>query len=62
MKSVEVKNLIKSFYIGKEEVKVLKDLNFSVEKGDFISIMGPSGCGKSTLLYLLGGLDDQTSG
>lgn len=62
MKSVEVKNLNKSFYIGKEEVKVLKDLNFSVEKGDFISIMGPSGCGKSTLLYLLGGLDDQTSG
>lgn len=58
MKSVEVKNLNKSFYIGKEEVKVLKDLNFSVEKGDFISIMGPSGCGKSTLLYLLGGLDD----
>lgn len=62
MKSVKVKNLNKSFYIGKEEVKVLKDLNFSVEKGDFISIMGPSGCGKSTLLYLLGGLDDQTSG
>lgn len=62
MKSVEVKNLNKSFYIGKEEVKVLKDLNFSVEKGDFISIMGPSGCGKSTLLYLLGGLDDKTSG
>lgn len=62
MKSIEVKNLNKSFYIGKEEVKVLKDLNFSVEKGDFISIMGPSGCGKSTLLYLLGGLDDQTSG
>ncbi|EMU52223.1 MAG: ABC transporter ATP-binding protein [Clostridium butyricum] len=62
MKSVKVKNLNKSFYIGKEEVKVLKDLNFSVEKGDFISIMGPSGCGKSTLLYLLGGLDDKTSG
>ena len=62
MKSVEVKNLNKSFYIGKEEGKVLKDLNFSVEKGDFISIMGPSGCGKSTLLYLLGGLDDKTSG
>ena len=62
MKSVEVKNLNKSFYIGKEEVKVLKDLNFSVEKGDFISIMGPSGCGKSTLLYLIGGLDDKTSG
>ena len=32
MKSVEVKNLIKSFYIGKEEVKVLKDLNFSVKR------------------------------
>lgn len=62
MKSIEVKNLDKSFKVGKETVEVLKNINFSVEKGEFISIMGPSGGGKSTLLYLLGGLDKPTSG
>lgn len=59
---IEVSNLNKSFKVGKESVKVLKDINFNVEKGEFISIMGPSGGGKSTLLYLLGGLDKPTSG
>ncbi len=59
---IEVNNLNKSFKVGKESVKVLKDINFNVEEGEFISIMGPSGGGKSTLLYLLGGLDKPTSG
>lgn len=59
---IEVKNLYKSFKVGKEEVEVLKDISFNVKKGEFISIMGPSGGGKSTLLYLLGGLDKPTSG
>lgn len=59
---IKVKDLCKSFIMGQEEVKVLKNLSFEVEKGDFLSIMGPSGCGKSTLLYLLGGLDKPTSG
>ena len=63
MNAIEVKNLNKSFKLGKnDEVKVLKNLNFTVKKGSFLSIMGPSGCGKSTLLYLLGGLDNPTSG
>lgn len=62
MKSIEVVGLNKNFKVGKEEIEVLKDLNFSVDKGEFLSIMGPSGCGKSTLLYLLGGLDKPTSG
>ena len=63
MNAIEVKNLNKSFKLGKnDEVKVLKSLNFTVKKGSFLSIMGPSGCGKSTLLYLLGGLDNPTSG
>lgn len=63
MNAIEVKNLNKSFKLGKnDEVKVLKNLNFKVKKGSFLSIMGPSGCGKSTLLYLLGGLDNPTSG
>lgn len=61
-KAIEVKNLYKSFKLGKESIDVLKDIDFSVNKGEFLSIMGPSGCGKSTLLYLLGGLDNPTSG
>ena len=62
MKAIEVNGLTKTFVTGKEEAKVLKELNFSVDKGEFVSIMGPSGSGKSTLLYLLGGLDKPTSG
>ncbi|MPW24229.1 ATP-binding cassette domain-containing protein [Alkalibaculum sp. M08DMB] len=62
MSIIEVKNLIKSFKVGKESVEVLKDISFNVKEGEFISIMGPSGGGKSTLLYLLGGLDKPTSG
>lgn len=62
MSIIDVKNLNKSFKIGKTENQVLKDINFKVEKGEFLSIMGPSGGGKSTLLYLLGGLDKPTSG
>ncbi|WP_413228513.1 ABC transporter ATP-binding protein [Clostridium estertheticum] len=62
MNSIEVKNLSKSFDLGKEKVDVLKELSFNVNKGKFLSIMGPSGCGKSTLLYLLGGLDKPSKG
>ncbi|MGL5354612.1 MAG: ABC transporter ATP-binding protein [Clostridium sp.] len=62
MSIIEVKNLYKSFKSGKESTEVLKGINFTVSKGEFISIMGPSGGGKSTLLYLLGGLDKPTSG
>ena len=62
MNIIEVKNLNKSFKVGKESVHVLKNINFNVQEGEFISIMGPSGGGKSTLLYLLGGLDKPTSG
>ena len=59
---IEVKHICKSYIVGQEKVEILKDFNFSVEKGDFLSIMGPSGCGKSTLLYILGGLDRPTEG
>ena len=63
MKSaIEVKNLYKSFKLGRENLEVLKDLSFNIDKGEFVSIMGSSGCGKSTLLYLLGGLDFPSSG
>lgn len=59
---IEVKNLCKNYNTGGEECKILKNLNFKVAKGEFLSLMGSSGCGKSTLLYLLGGLDKPTSG
>ncbi len=62
MNAITIKNLNKSFVNGRETAHVLKNINLTVEKGEFVSIMGPSGCGKSTLLYLLGGLDKPTSG
>jgi len=46
----------------KHQVKALEDINFEVEKGQFLSIIGPSGCGKSTLLYLIAGLDQIDKG
>ena len=62
MKIIEAKNVNRSFRNGKETANVLKNINLTVEEGEFVSIMGPSGGGKSTLLYLLGGLDMPTSG
>lgn len=60
--AVSIKDVCKNFVLGQEEVKVLKELTFNIEKGEFVSLMGPSGSGKSTLLYLIGGLDEPTSG
>ncbi len=62
MSMINVKDLCKTFTVGRQKVEVLKNINFNVSEGEFVSIMGPSGVGKSTLLYLLGGLDKQTSG
>ena len=62
MSAIEVKNLCRAFVNGKQTTEVLKNINLTVEQGEFVSIMGPSGSGKSTLLYLLGGLDQPTSG
>ncbi len=59
---IELKNIKKSFYLGDEEVKALDNINFKVEKGEFVSIIGPSGSGKSTLMNILGLLDVPDSG
>lgn len=55
-------NVSKSFKMGEISLEVLKGINLTITKGEFVSIMGPSGSGKSTLLYLIGGLDNPTSG
>ena len=62
MSIIEVRNVSRAFNNGKQVTEVLKDINLTVDEGDFVSIMGPSGSGKSTLLYLLGGLDTPTTG
>ncbi len=62
MSAIEVRNVNRDFNNGKQVTKVLKNISLTVDEGDFVSIMGPSGSGKSTLLYLLGGLDQPTSG
>lgn len=59
MKTIlEIRNLCKRY----DNTHVLKDINFNVDKGDFIAVMGPSGSGKSTLLYCVSGMDKPTSG
>ena len=62
MKTVEVKNMEKTYKLGKMEVPVLRGVSFSIEQGEFVSIMGPSGSGKSTLMYIIGCLDRPTKG
>lgn len=59
---LEVKNLTKSFGAGDTKVVATDNINFTVEQGQFASIIGRSGAGKSTLLSLLGALDKPTSG
>lgn len=59
---IEVKNVRKIYKNGKIEVEALKGANFTVYKGEFVSIMGSSGCGKSTMMNILGCLDTLTDG
>ena len=59
---LKVENLSKTFVSGTKQLTVLKNISFTVESGDTLSIVGPSGSGKTTLLGLCAGLDDATEG
>lgn len=58
---IEARHITKYFHVP-EQFQVLTDINFSMQKGEFVSIMGKSGCGKSTLLYLLSTMDTDYEG
>lgn len=62
MAIVQTVNLTKLYGKGETAVAALKDINVTINDGEFVAVMGPSGCGKSTLLHLIGGLDRPTSG
>lgn len=59
---LEVKNLEKKYQTKQGEIQALKNINFKVKPGEFVSIIGPSGCGKSTLLSIIAGLEEKTNG
>ena len=59
---IELKGINKIYRTDEIETQALENVNLTVEKGEFLSIMGPSGCGKSTLLNIMGLLDTPTSG
>ncbi|MEI7452125.1 MAG: ABC transporter ATP-binding protein [Candidatus Falkowbacteria bacterium] len=59
---IKIENLHKNYQTGDLVTPVLHGLNFTIERGDFVSIMGPSGSGKSTLMHILGLLDRATTG
>ena len=62
MSIIKVSNLSKVFGEKENLNKVLDNITFEIQKGEFVSLMGESGSGKSTLLYLMGGLDNPTNG
>jgi putative ABC transport system ATP-binding protein len=60
--TIQFSNVSKQYELGKTTVNALSDVSFSIEQGEFATVIGPSGSGKSTILHLLGALDRPTSG
>lgn len=59
---LQVKEVYKTYQAKNGEVEALKNINFNIKQGEYVSIIGPSGCGKSTLLSIIAGLENKTSG
>ena len=62
MAFVEVKHVKKTYKMGEVVINAVDDMNFSIEKGEFVVVVGPSGAGKTTVLNILGGMDQATKG
>lgn len=62
MPIIELKDITRSYKNGQVMIQALRNINLSIDEGDFVSIMGPSGSGKSTMLNILGCLDRPSSG
>ncbi|MBK7956734.1 MAG: ABC transporter ATP-binding protein [Bacteroidetes bacterium] len=59
---ITLQNLVKNYYLWKQEIQVLKNINLKIDKSEYVALMGTSGSGKSTLMNILGCLDTATSG
>jgi len=59
---IHLEDICKSYYLGKQELPVLKGINLDIYKNEYVALMGPSGSGKSTLMNILGCLDSPTKG
>lgn len=61
-KILEVSKICKTYQAQNGEIEAIKDISFTINEGEYVSIIGPSGCGKSTLLSIISGLEPKTSG
>src|ERR1044071_4755240 len=59
---IQIEQIRKSYFMGKQELRVLKGIDLEVKKNEYVALMGPSGSGKSTLMNILGCLDSPTAG
>ena len=59
---ITMKNINKGYMLGEERLPILKDINFQVNKGEYVAILGPSGSGKTTLMNMIGCMDVMDSG